>query len=142
MQGIITDTFLTPADDTSDSWMKLGETVRSRYLPAQPLNRYTETGIATAYLFVQALQRAGRDLTRQSLVAALEQGGLSPGPGLTPLDYSHTSHAGFTGTQIGVIQGSTVALQGQPLITDNGNGPVIPYAAPKTSPPPDGIPTP
>ncbi|MGW2556551.1 ABC transporter substrate-binding protein [Streptomyces sp. NPDC001635] len=141
IQGIITDVFLPSASDTANSWTALMKRIHDRYLPTRPLNRYAQVGIATAYLFVQALQRAGKNPTRQSLVAALERGGL-PGPGLTPLAYSRTSHAGFTGVQIGMIKGNDIVLQGQPLVTDDGNGPVAPYRAPQTKAPANGIPAP
>ncbi|MFJ9822567.1 ABC transporter substrate-binding protein [Streptomyces sp. NPDC101151] len=141
IQGIITDAFLPPAADTANSWTALMKQIHNRYLPNRPLNLYAQAGIATAYLFVQALQRAGKSPTRQSLVAALERGGL-PGPGLTPLAYRRTSHAGLTGVQIGVIKGDAIVLQGQPLITDDGSGPVTPYRAPQTKAPANGIPAP
>ncbi|WP_406191522.1 MULTISPECIES: ABC transporter substrate-binding protein [unclassified Streptomyces] len=140
IQGIVTDAWLVPIAETSNKWIQLVKMIRDRYLPGQPLTRYTEIGVATAYLFVQALQRTGRDLTRQSLVETLEKGGFSSGPGVTPLDYSRTSHAGYTGTQIGVIKGNAIVPQGTPLTTDSEDGPVQPYTAPSAPPPANGLP--
>lgn len=139
IQGIVTDSYLPPISDTSNKWIQLVKMIHARSLPDQPLTRYTEVGVLTAYLFVQALQRTGRDLTRASLVAALEQGGF-PSPGVTPLDYSPTSHAGYTGTRIGVIKGTAIALQGLPMITDSADGPVTSHTAPSAEPPANGIP--
>lgn len=141
-EGIITDDFLTPLSDTSSSWVALLKTVLNRYAPGLPLDRFTEWGVAAAFTFVQALQRAGRDLTRESLIAAVEGGRFSPGFGLTPFDYSPTSHGGYTGVQIGVIRGNAIVLEGQPLTTDGGNGPVVPYTTPRPSAPVDGLPEP
>ncbi|WP_406410820.1 ABC transporter substrate-binding protein [Streptomyces sp. NBC_01614] len=142
IQGIITNTWLVPVTETSNSWIALAKMIRDRYLPSWRLDRYTEMGVAAAYLFVEALQRAGRDLTRQSLVAALEKGGLSANFGLTPLEYNPTSHAGYAGSQIGVIKGNAIVLRGKPMITDDGAGPVVPYTAPPPRPPANGIPPP
>ncbi|WP_406191458.1 ABC transporter substrate-binding protein [Streptomyces sp. NBC_01017] len=142
IQGIITNAWLVPVSDTSNSWIVLVKMIHDRYLSGRPLDRYTEMGVAAAYLFVEALQRTGRNLTRQSLVDTLEKGGLSPGLGLTPLDYSRTSHAGYAGAQIGVIKGNAIVLQGKPMITDDGAGPVVPYTAPLPRPPASGIPPP
>ncbi|WP_037600002.1 ABC transporter substrate-binding protein [Streptacidiphilus rugosus] len=142
IQGIITDAWLTPLSDTSSSWSLLIKKIHDTYLPTLPLDQYVEIGVASAYTFVQALQQAGRNLTRQALVAAVERGQLSPGFGLTPFDYSQTSHGGYTGTQIGVIKGNVIVLQGPPLTTDDGTGPVVPYTAPQAPAPADGIPGP
>ncbi|WP_037599661.1 ABC transporter substrate-binding protein [Streptacidiphilus rugosus] len=142
IQGVITDAYLTPTSDISSGWTSLAKMIHDRYIPAAPFDHYTVYGMATAYTFVQALQRAGKNPTRQSLIAAIERGGLSPGPGLTPLDYSHTSHGGYTGAQIGVVKGDTVVLQGQPLTTDDGKGPVVPYTTPQAPAPASGIPAP
>ncbi|MEW2043903.1 ABC transporter substrate-binding protein, partial [Streptomyces sp. NPDC005534] len=141
-QGIITDAFLPPVTDASNSWVALVKKIHDQYLPGQPLSRYTELGIAAAFSMVQALQQAGRNLTRQSLIAAVERGHLSPGFGLTPLLYSDDAHDGYTGAQIGVIRGNAVVLQGKPMVTDDKGGPVIPYTVPQAPAPADGIPTP
>ncbi|WP_406191313.1 ABC transporter substrate-binding protein [Streptomyces sp. NBC_01017] len=141
IQGIITDNYLPPLTDTSNKWIQLVRMIHSRYLPAQPLSRYTELGVLTAYLFVQVLQQTGRDLTRQSLVDTLKKGDF-PGPGVTPLRYNRTSHAGYTGTQIGVIKGNAIVLQGKPMTTDGADGPVQPHTATSPQPPANGIPRP
>ncbi|WP_406410741.1 ABC transporter substrate-binding protein [Streptomyces sp. NBC_01614] len=142
MQGIITDVYLPQVTDTSNSWVALAKRIHDRYLPNAPFGQNFLYGVANAYSFVEALQRAGKNLTRQSLVTALEQGGPVPGFGLVPLDYSRTSHAGYSGAQIGVIKGNTIALEGRPMTTDDGNGPVVPYTAPQPPAPADGIPAP
>ena len=97
--------------------------------------------MATAYTFVQQLQAAGKNPTRQSIVDATEKGGFT-GPGLVPLGYSKTSHAGYIGAQVGTIQGdNSITLEGQPLTTDAGDGPITPYTTPPATPPTNGIPT-
>ncbi|MGW2556550.1 ABC transporter substrate-binding protein [Streptomyces sp. NPDC001635] len=142
LQGIITDVQLPPVTDTSNPWVALVKKIHDSYIASQPMNRYTEMGVASAYTLVEALQRAGRNLTRQSLIDALQRGGLSRGPGLTPLEYSPKSHAGYTGVQIGVIKGNGIVLQGRPMVTDDGRGPVKTYSAPPARVPPNGIPSP
>ncbi|MET7390653.1 ABC transporter substrate-binding protein [Streptomyces sp. NPDC005529] len=141
IQGIITDEYLPPLSATPDKWVQLVRTIHARYLPTQPLNRYTEGGVLTAYLFIQVLQQTGRNLTRESLMNTLKKGNF-PAPGVTPLHYSPTSHAGYTGTQIGVIKNNAFVSQGKPLTTDNGAGPVVPYNGTRAQPAPNGIPQP
>lgn len=139
---IITDTFLTPISETSSSWNRLMKRVHDKYAPTQPFDQWFVYGMSAAYTFVEALQRNGRNLTRESLTTTLEKGGISPGPGLTPFDFSTTQHGGYTGAQIASIQGTAYTLQGQPLTTDGGNGPVVPVTAPLPPAPSDGLPAP
>ncbi|WP_406191214.1 ABC transporter substrate-binding protein [Streptomyces sp. NBC_01017] len=142
IQGIIASTYLTPLTATSNGWVALAKKIHDRYLRSRPLNFSVMYGVATAYTFVQALQRAGKHPTRESLVEALERGKFSPGPGLTPLEYSPTSHAGYTGAQIGIIKGNGLVLEGPPMTTDAGDGPIVPYTSPPAQAPANGLPPP
>lgn len=142
IQGMITDAYLPPTGDTSNSWIALFQKVHNQYIPNLPFDGNVEYGMAQAYTLVQALQAAGKNLTRAGLVAAIEKSGSSwQGPGLVPLDYSTTSHAGFTGVQIGTIQGNTIVLQGQPMTTGDGSGPITPVSPSTAVAPANGVPT-
>jgi ABC-type branched-subunit amino acid transport system substrate-binding protein len=140
IQGMVTDTYLSPITDTTTGWYALFKKVRDQYAPNLPMDGNLNIGMTTAYTFVQQLQAAGKNPTRQSIVAGTEKGGFT-GPGLVPLGYSKSSHAGYIGTQIGTIQGNTIALEGHPLTTDAGDGPIDPYTTPPATPPANGIPT-
>jgi len=140
IQGVISDYYLPPTGDTSNSWIQLFKSVHDQYIPKLPWDGNVLYGMASAYTFVQVLKRAGRNLTRAGLVQAVEQGGLR-GPGLTPFAFSHSSHAGFTGLQIATIQGGTLVLTGTPETTDDGSGPIKPYTQQQPQAPANGIPT-
>lgn len=140
LQGVITDAPTVPVTETSDSWVSLLRTIHDKYFPEQPINRYSGIGLATAYNLVEALQQAGRKLTRESLIEALEKGEFSFGLSLTPLDYSRASHTGVTGAQVGIIRDGVIVLQGLPMVTDDGNGPVTPYLGTRAPAPTGGIP--
>jgi hypothetical protein len=47
----------------------------------------------------------------------------------------------MTGVQIGVIKGLAIHLQGTPLVTDDGTGPITPYTTAEATAPSNGIPT-
>ncbi|MGW2543319.1 ABC transporter substrate-binding protein [Kitasatospora sp. NPDC001574] len=141
IQGMITDAFLPPFGDTSNSWNALFAKVRDQYAPSLPLDQGLLIGMGTAYTFVEALQKAGKNPTRQSIVDAIEKSNLTS-PGLTPFSYSPDSHAGFSGTQIATVQGNALLLQGAPLTTDAGTGPVTPYTTAPATAPANGIPAP
>ncbi|WP_406410651.1 ABC transporter substrate-binding protein [Streptomyces sp. NBC_01614] len=139
IQGIVTDGALPQPADARNPWIRLFTKILNEHAPSLSLTTSTVLSMSSAYIFVQALQAAGPDPTRQSLVTAMERGGFT-WPGYTPLGFSKTSHAGGTGTRIGTITGTTLKYQGPPMTTDDGNGPVEPYEAPPTTPSANGIP--
>ena len=62
------------------------------------LTNYRIYGMSFAYTFVQALEAAGEDLTRDGLVEAIEdQGGDFAGPQLAPYRYSPTATSASRG---------------------------------------------
>ena len=139
IQGIITDSYGTPIGDSSNTWVQLFTKIHDQYIPKLPLDGNVSYGFGAAYTFVQALQAAGKNPTRQSLIQAVEQTKFT-GPGLVPFAYSKASHAGYTGAQIGTIKGNAIVVQGEPMVTDDGDGPIQPYTNPQPSAPGNGIP--
>ena len=139
IEGVVSDAYLSPLGDTSNSWITLFKKVRDQYAPNLPFDGNVLYGMATAYTFLQVLKAAGQNPTRQSIVDAVEKGGLT-GPGLVPYRYSKDSHAGFIGVQIGTIKSGALAVTGTPLTTDNGSGPITPYTTAQQPAPANGIP--
>lgn len=142
IQGIVTGGYLPAAGDTSNSWIQL---FRKIYAQAPSLKKYKfdgniEYGMSAAYTFAQALQAAGQNPTRTSIVAAVEKGGFT-GPGVVPFAFSSSDHSGYTGEQVGVITGLSVKTVGPPMTTDDGTGAVTPYTTAQPSAPANGIPT-
>lgn len=97
--------------------------------------------MSVGYTFVQALQAAGRDLTRESIVATVEKGGFR-GPGLTPFLYSADDHSGYSGLQMVRTSGGVQAPFGPVYVTDEGDGPVTEFTEDAVEPPANGIPAP
>jgi ABC-type branched-subunit amino acid transport system substrate-binding protein len=140
IQGIITDGYLASPADPSNSWIKLFQKIHDQYIPKLPFDGNVEYGMAAAYTFAQALEGAGDNPTRDGLVKAVENG-LAQGPGLVPFRYSADSHAGFTGTQVGVIKGTTISLVGSPQTTDDQSGPVETFSESQPEAPSNGVPS-
>jgi len=69
----------------------------------------------------------------------LTKGNLT-GPGLVPFRFSATSHAGYTGVQVGTIHSGQLVVTGTPLTTDDGSGPITPYTNAPPTAPANGIP--
>jgi hypothetical protein len=58
------------------------------------------SAVAMAQLIAEGLRRAGRDVTRQKLIDALESIQRLQTDGLPPLNYAPRQHIGFTGAEI------------------------------------------
>jgi len=140
IQGIITDAYLSSPADPSNSWIQLFQKVHDQYIKSLPFDGNVEYGMAAAYTFAQAVAAAGSNPTRDSLVKAVEAG-IPQGPGLVPFRFSSSSHAGFTGTQIGVIKGTTIHLLGTPQTTDDGSGAVSTFSGTQPTAPSNGVPS-
>jgi ABC-type branched-subunit amino acid transport system substrate-binding protein len=140
IEGIVTDGYLPSLGETDNSWITLFKKVHDQYIPKLPFDGNVLYGMAQAYTFAQALQAAGRNPTRQGIVEALERGGFA-GPGLVPFRFGKDSHAGYTGSRIGVIQKGVGVPIGQPQVTDNGEGEVTPYTQAQPEAPANGIPS-
>jgi len=142
IEGAITDGYLPSSSDTSNPWIQLFMKIHAQYDASAPFDGNVEYGMANAYTLVQALQAAGKNLTRQDLVNAINNDGASwKGPGLVPFRYSKTEHGGYGGAEMGRIQGGKIVLFGGPLTTDPTAGsPITPYSGTQPAPPASGIP--
>ena len=143
IEGAITDGYLPSTADTQNPWIQLFTKIHDQYDKQAPFDGNVEYGMANAYTLVQALQAAGKNLTRQSIINAINQQGAKwTGPGLVPYRYSQTDHGGFSGTQIGHLKNGKIVLTGTPLTTTpDPNSPITPYTTPQPAPPTNGVPT-
>ena len=118
IEGAITDGYLPSTADTSNPWIQLFQKIHDQYDKQAPFDGNVEYGMANAYTLVQALQAAGKNLTRQAVIDAINQQGAKwTGPGLVPFRYTQTDHGGYSGTQIGHIKNGKIVLTGTPLTT-------------------------
>ena len=97
-------------------------------------------GMSVAYLFVQALVKNGKDLTRDSIIATIEKGGFT-GPGIAPLTYAKGNHQGYSGARLSRVANDIQEYFGPVYQTDKKDAPVTEYTAPPSTPPGNGIPT-
>src|SRR3954451_648005 len=138
-EGMVTDTYIPIPSDTSNSWIQLFQKVNQQFNDNAPFDGNVEYGMAQAYTFLQVLKAAGKDLTRGSLISAVEKGGFT-GPGIVPLDYSSSDHSGYSGVQVVVVKGGVATPTGQPLTTDDGSGALKPYTTTPPTAPSNGLP--
>jgi ABC-type branched-subunit amino acid transport system substrate-binding protein len=143
IDGAITDGYLPSFSDASNPWIQLFKKIKAQYDPSAPWDGNVEYGMSTAYTLVQALVAAGKDLTRQGLVNAVDNDGASwTGPGLVPFRYSKTEHGGYSGVQMAKVVGTAINPFGPVLTTPPTAGtPITPYTGTPPTPPASGIPS-
>jgi ABC-type branched-subunit amino acid transport system substrate-binding protein len=143
IEGALTDGYLPSSSDMSNPWIALFKKIHDQYDASAPFDGNVEYGMSTAYTLVQALKAAGKNLTRQALVNAIENDGAKwSGPGLVPFRYSKTEHGGYGGVEMGQIRGGKIMLFGGPQVTDpTATGAITPYPQHEPIPPASGVPS-
>ncbi len=134
LDGIVTDSYLPFADDRGNPWIQSFKRIHDRYDAANPFDSNTVYGMAVAYNLVQLLQKAGKDLTRKSLVDAVNSADLA-GPGLLPLTFSPSDHRGYEGERMARFQTGSITAFG-PVFKAIEDGPITTSDQPQLPPPP------
>jgi branched-chain amino acid transport system substrate-binding protein len=141
LDGVITTEYLPGVDTPDDPWIQLFQRVWDAHGGEGELTNYRVYGMSQAYTFVQALQAAGPNPTRQGLVEAVERAGASfQGPWMAPFRFSADRHAGISGVEVSRITGGTTESLTPVMVTDNGDAPISPATSRPVPPPADGIP--
>ncbi len=122
LNGIMTSQYIPGVDQPDNPWVQLWQKVWDASGQEGELTNYRIYGMSFAYTFVQALEAAGEDLTRDGLVEAVEdQGGDFAGPQLAPYRYSSDSHLGISGMQVVELQDGVGNPLTDVLTTDIGD---------------------
>ena len=152
LNGVITTAYFAPESEVTNSWVQVEKKILQQYAPSlyakAGLDGNTQYGVALAYTFVQALQKAGKNLTRQGLISAIDsQGKHFVTPGFVPLSYSSSVHFGFEGEEVIKLENSAppaVTPTGSWIggvavspveVTSPGSGPIHKYTGPTSQPP-------
>jgi ABC-type branched-subunit amino acid transport system substrate-binding protein len=141
LEGLVSTGYLPIAATPEDPWIKLFKRINDEYGDGGVVDNNIVVGMSIGYVTVQALQRAGREITVDNLIAAIEAGGFR-GPGLVPFGYSVISHAGYSGGRMSKVTNGVQNYFGPAYVTDAGSAPVTEYTEPAATPPENGIPTP
>ena len=140
LEGLTASGYLPLSNQDDNPWIQLYKKVNQQYGGNAEFDNNIVYGMSVAYLFVQALQSAGKDLTRESIIKAVEKNGFTGGPGLTPLRYSAQDHSGYGGVQLTKVTGGKAAYFGPAYETDENDGPVKEFTTAPAAPPANGIP--
>jgi ABC-type branched-subunit amino acid transport system substrate-binding protein len=141
IEGAITDGYLPSSSESSNPWIALFKKIHDQYDASAPFDGNVEYGMASAYTLAQALQLAGKNLTREKLIDVVnEKGAELSGPGLVPFRYSKSEHGGYGGVEIGQVRNGKIVLFGGPMVTDPTAGtPITPYTTAQPTPPSTGV---
>ncbi|MFF5293906.1 ABC transporter substrate-binding protein [Paractinoplanes globisporus] len=139
LEGVVAANYLPLATDDSSPWIQLYKKVNAQYNGNATFDNNVVYGMSVGYLFVQALQGAGKDLTRDKLTEAVQKGGFT-GPGLVPVRFSAQDHSGYAGEQLTKLTGGKATYFGTPYTTDDAAGAVAPYSGTAAAPPANGVP--
>jgi hypothetical protein len=100
LNDVYVPSWIEPIQNTKNAYVRQMKVIATR--AKLPWNFYTYYGINTAYVLAQALDAAGSNLTRQSLVRALETKASSfRSAAVVPTRISKSSHQGLTGFYMG-----------------------------------------
>lgn len=143
LDGVLSTQYIDGVDDPSNAWVKLWAKVWDTYGKGD-LTNYEVYGMSEAWAFTQALQGAGKNLTREGIVKAVENfGNDSPGPELAPYRYSSDSHLGISGMRVVRLKGGKLTALTKVQTTDLDDAAIKDdESSANDSPPSSGIPGP
>ncbi|WP_026116276.1 ABC transporter substrate-binding protein [Nocardiopsis valliformis] len=126
--AFLADTIITSymprVEDEDDDWAQFFLAVYDEYGDGGPVTNTHVFGMTQAVMFAQVLKSAGEDLTRQSLIDALETQEWQ-GPGYTPFASSDGDHGGHEGVYVVQYQsGGDIEMVQEARVTDREGGPI------------------
>jgi ABC-type branched-subunit amino acid transport system substrate-binding protein len=145
--GATSMSFMPSVVDPKDEYVELFKDINTKYNRGAKFTSWALIGMNTAFITVQALQAAGKKLTRKSLLAAFDNSGSKfAHAGLVPLNYSKTSSVGYNGYWFGTFNRTgdlvpNATFTYEPYTTDSVKGAVVKstYSRPKM--PAKGLPS-
>jgi branched-chain amino acid transport system substrate-binding protein len=139
LEGVVATNYLPLNTDEANPWIQLFKKVNAEHNGNAEFDNNIVYGMSVGYLFVQSLQAAGKDVTRDKLLETVTKNGFQ-GPGLVPLRFSATDHSGYGGAQLTKVEGGKAVFFGTPYTTDDKEGPVAAYQGQPVTPPQNGVP--
>jgi ABC-type branched-subunit amino acid transport system substrate-binding protein len=139
LNGAITDEYGNPENQTSNPWVQVATKLLTKYDPQVATKGITGdelVGFNLGYTIVQALQAAGKNLTRQGLLNAIAADGHKfVESGFVPYSYSSSVHFGYEGEQLYKMSTSATPVT-LPNGTFMGTEPISPvyYTSPGAGP--------
>ena len=146
IDGVVSASFMPDAKDLTDPYVKQFIDINTKYNKGITFDNYVLAAMNSAMLTVQALRAAGKNLTREGVMSAIEtKGAKFASAGLVPLGYSATSRIGYNGYWVSQLnaKGEGKPFGGKLVVytTDSGAGAVEVSTFVRPTMPKNGIPT-
>ena len=137
--------FAPATTDINDEYVKLFSDIYAKAVPGSAFDSYVLGAMNSAFVTAQALKAAGTNPTRASLMAAIDtKGSTFASAALLPLNYSKTSHIGYSGYWFGKYSptGDLKPVDGKYVLytTDSGSGAVVKSTWKRPAMPAKGLP--
>ena len=131
--------------DMKDEYVKFFSDIYAKAVPGLAFDLNVWLGMNTAFMTAQALKAAGPNLTRKSLINAINtKGATFANSALVPAAYSRTSQVGLTGYWVGKYSatGDLSPIGGSYVTytTDSGSGAVVKSTYKRPAMPAKGLP--
>ncbi|MFD6949003.1 ABC transporter substrate-binding protein [Nocardiopsis sp. TSRI0078] len=124
LDGMLITSYMPRVEDPDDAWAQFFIDVYEEYGEGGTLTNTHVFGMTQAVMFAQVLKSAGEDLTRQSLIDALESQEWQ-GPSPVPFASSGDDHGGHQGVYVVQYQeGGSIEMVQDPRVTDREGGPI------------------
>jgi branched-chain amino acid transport system substrate-binding protein len=94
IDGMLIEAYLPAFDDVSNPKIVEYQAFMAKYAPKEQIGGFSEAGYAYGQVMLEALKRAGKDLTREGFMQSLDQMKDFKGSLVPSLSYSPTDHAG------------------------------------------------
>ena len=143
LADVYTTKYIPTVEEPDNPWIQQFQQIWEEHGTDGELSNFRVYGMSQAYTTVQALADSCDNLSREGVVAAIEQNGAEwEGPWLAPLDYSEDSHRGISGLQVVQIQADNTTEKLTEIQTTDSveGGPVEDYTEEPNTPDEDGIP--
>ena len=105
IEGMLIEAYLPAFDDTSNPKIVEYQAFMAKYASKEQIGGFSEAGYTYAQVFIEALKRGGKELTRESFMTNLDQLKDFKGSLLPSLSYSPTDHAGVKAAYFQVAKG-------------------------------------
>lgn len=124
LDGAVITSYMPRVEDQEDEWAQFFLEIYGEFGEGETVTNTHVFGMTQAVMVAQVLKSAGEDLTRQSLIDALEVQEWQ-GPGLLPFSSSGGDHGGHQGVYVVQYQaGGTMEMVQEPRVTDREGGPI------------------
>ncbi|MBR8743962.1 ABC transporter substrate-binding protein [Nocardiopsis sp. MG754419] len=122
LDDMLITTYMPRVEDEDDEWGRFFLAIYEEYGEGGPVTNTHVFGMTQAVMFAQVLMSAGEDLTRRSLIEAMDEQEWR-GPGSVPFSSSDGDHGGHEGVYVVQYQeGGAIEMVQEPRVTDREGG--------------------